>query len=877
MPMKVLDRMYERLELSRTDCDDTTLFFELMYLGELVLKTLVVGMIAAMEDDRDRHRYRLEHALVRASGLGDWCNALDDLLTGPASVTVTPAAQIERTELTKACDVRTESTWQASAVASIIEACRILDPDYSTGDNGRVSLRIWLRHFAWLRNKTRGHGATTADTCNRISDPLDKSISLIATNFKLFQREWSFLHRNLSGKYRVMPISDGAASLDYLKRQNDASLLDGIYVVFETMPRFVELMYTDIGFSDFYLCNGGYNGRSFEALSYITDTRKTIEDQRFDSPPSPLPESETEGRGTLDTQGNVFGNLPTRQRDYVERPQLQDSLAKALLNDRHAIITLVGRGGIGKTSLAVEVLHRLANSDQVMDRFFAVLWFSARDVDLTERGPKLVRPRVVSIGDVADQFVELLEPRASREKHFKKNEYLAEQLTKADPGPLLYVFDNFETVREPQAMYDWLDSYIRPPNKILITTRLRDFKGDYPVEVGGMRREEFDKLVAATSRRLGISEMLNDDFCNMLFDQSDGHPYVVKLLLGDLEKEGRLVNITQLVAGKDDVLQALFERTFSQLSPLARRIFLTLCGWRSTVPRLAVEAAVLRVAEEPVDAARAVEELIRSSMIEVPRTPDGDDFLSVPLAAAVFGKKKLTVSTLYSATQADLEFLHMFGAAKNTDVERGLMPRLGQMFRSVARKISADKSDDSLASYRPVLEHIARRHAPAWLLLAALYEEQQTQSGDDLALDSVGHYLEEFPGDLDAWSRLVRLYHRKGDYSGEAQAIVSRAVRPESTFELASEAAFMLSAMHNAGHLSNMPMDERSILFKGLLSRLERDQAEASATDYSRMAWLAIHSKDKEAAADYVRSGLARDPANRHIRKLQKRLIPDEG
>jgi hypothetical protein len=263
-------------------------------------------------------------------------------------------------------------------------------------------------------------------------------------------------------------------------------------------------------------------------------------------------------------------------------------------------------------------------------------------------------------------------------------------------------------------------------------------------------------------------------------------------------------------------------------------------------------------------------------MIEVSRTPDGDDFLSVPLAAAVFGKKKLTVSALYSATQTDLEFLRMFGAAKNTDVERGLMPRLSQMVRSVARKVSTDKSDDSLASYRPVLEHIARQHAPAWLLLATLYEEQQTQSGDELALDSVRHYLEEFPADLDAWGRLVRLYHRQGDHGGEAQAIVNRAVRPESTFELVSEAAFRLSAMHNDGHLSNMPVDERSILFKDLLSRLDRDQSEASATDYSRMAWLAIHSKDKESAIAYVRSGLARDPSNRHIRKLQEHLIPDE-
>jgi hypothetical protein len=42
----------------------------------------------------------------------------------------------------------------------------------------------------------------------------------------------------------------------------------------------------------------------------------------------------------------------------------------------------------------------------------------------------------------------------------------------------LFVFDNFETVRSPAELYIWIDTYVRPPDKVLITTRFRDFKGD---------------------------------------------------------------------------------------------------------------------------------------------------------------------------------------------------------------------------------------------------------------------------------------------------------------------------------------------------------------------------------------------------------------
>jgi hypothetical protein len=40
-------------------------------------------------------------------------------------------------------------------------------------------------------------------------------------------------------------------------------------------------------------------------------------------------------------------------------------------------------------------------------------------------------------------------------------------------GPFLFVFDNFETVVSPGEAFAWIDTYIRSPNKALITTRIR--------------------------------------------------------------------------------------------------------------------------------------------------------------------------------------------------------------------------------------------------------------------------------------------------------------------------------------------------------------------------------------------------------------------
>jgi len=58
-------RMRERIDLARKD-SDTTLFYDLLSYGEMVVKFTVAGLLAAVPDDRSRSRYRHIYNLVRA-------------------------------------------------------------------------------------------------------------------------------------------------------------------------------------------------------------------------------------------------------------------------------------------------------------------------------------------------------------------------------------------------------------------------------------------------------------------------------------------------------------------------------------------------------------------------------------------------------------------------------------------------------------------------------------------------------------------------------------------------------------------------------------------------------------------------------------------
>ena len=473
----------------------------------MVIKIMVAGMVAAVQDDRDRHRYSQIHRLVRADGLGEWTSALDDIFSGPTSQFLLPEARDVRKQFTQKVGV---GNWQYEALAALRESLAALGADVG-GMPGKGSCGQWFQDFVTLRNKTRGHGAARPSSLALVCQLLEKSIDTITDNLSPFQLPWAYIRRNLSGKYRVSVMGGDGSVFDSIKRRTDVAIEDGVYVALGPLCR-VELLESDPDLIDFYLPNGAFNDKRHEILSYITGDCKFRDSRPYLLPATQLPPSETQGLGNLDVQGNCFGNLPTVQKGYISRQNLERTLREQLRLETHPIVTLNGPGGIGKTSLALEVLWQLAHEPE--PRFAEIVWFSARDIDLLPDGPKVVRPHGVTLDDFAAEHANLLEPTDRCSKGFKPTEFLARQLEKSDYGPTLFVFDNFETVRSPGEIFAWLDTYIRQPNKILITTRIRgEFRADYPVEVGGMSDEESMALIKSTSDNLGIWHLLNDEYC----------------------------------------------------------------------------------------------------------------------------------------------------------------------------------------------------------------------------------------------------------------------------------------------------------------------------------------------------------------------------
>lgn len=852
-----LKQMLRRASASKEE-SDTAYFYDLMTIGEMVTKFVTLFLVANIDDDVERTRYRYEYRLVRADGIGEYADIIADIVTGSAANYLPRCVRdVELVELNSKLN---DGTWQLDAVRNINGCLEALGASGNTISK-KSSLKIWFSNFSVLRNKTKGHGSITPSQCSSVIESLENAIFPLIENSSVFKRNWAYLFQNMNGKYRVSCFGNSTKQFDYLKSSCEYKFQNGVYIYTDT-PRCVTLIKSNAELTKYLVVNGNFDGNQFEVHDYYQNLNEREDASAYVEPPQSLPNSITCG-SKLSVIGDSFTNIPICHEEYIQRDELEEELHRVLLDeDRYPIVTLKGRGGIGKTSLALHVINDVLHRNP--ERFNIAIWFSARDIDLTPEGPKQVKAVVINQQDISFEYFR----QVGNDRISKKNiiDDFSKELTSSSLGKALFVFDNFETLSCPIEIYEWLSTFVRNPNKILITSRLnRNFKADYPIDVKGMNESQCRELILSTAKKLNITNLLTDDYLNKLIEESDGHPYVIKIILGEVCKAGKASEIKRIVSGKDKMLDALFKRTYATLSIAAKRVFLTLSSWRSVIPYIALESVIMRSENENMDFDAVIDELEKSSLIEIVERKD-DLFISVPLAASIYGSQELDVSSMKIQILNDRQLLMEFGAG-NARGKATLESHISRKVKALKERI---KTFDDFMREISSLEYLSSKYPNIWYDIAYFYNKFGCVEKEKGCYREILKVEREHSKRIELWKKLRDLSFSDNDWEGESAALLEIVNIPSVPYEDISDAAQRINKYYSENS-SNDDLS-RNFLIKVVINKMEGRIKEANAVDCSRLAWLFLNMQIEHSALKYAKLGLTKDDKNLHCQNLVKKL-----
>jgi WD40 repeat protein/transcriptional regulator with XRE-family HTH domain len=303
-------------------------------------------------------------------------------------------------------------------------------------------------------------------------------------------------------------------------------------------------------------------------------------------------------------------------------------LSEWILDERCRVISLLGMGGIGKSALAVTLMHRLAKEFEV------VIWRSVRDAP--------------SCGALLDECIQVLAPQALQEVSVSLERRLSLLLEHLRSRRVLLVMDNLETLlvegensgheRPGYEDYGRLLRRIAETEHqscLLLTSRekpneLVSLEGNRsPVRVlrlSQLRSEACEQLLTEIEVRGTEAERAR------LIEFYGGNPLALKIVARSIIDlfGGEITTFLEQGALIFGGVRELLNHQFARLSELEQTVLLWLAIMRepSTIDELKM---VLVRPVPPVRLLEAVERLYRRSLLESGQKPGSFTLQSVVL------------------------------------------------------------------------------------------------------------------------------------------------------------------------------------------------------------------------------------------------------
>ncbi|NEB73779.1 AAA family ATPase [Streptomyces sp. SID14478] len=257
-------------------------------------------------------------------------------------------------------------------------------------------------------------------------------------------------------------------------------------------------------------------------------------------------------------------NLPAPEFDetgFFGRRQEIDRIKKAI-KGAYPVVSILGDGGIGKTSIALKVAYELL--DDPKNKFDAFVWVSAKATILTVGEIRRISDAIESSLGLFASAVEQL----GGKKAASSGDPVAEVLEYLEHFRVLLILDNLETVLD-QRLRDFLLD-LPMGSKVMVTSRI-GLGIENPVALSPLSDHDATRLLYTLARVRDVKALqgLPAPAVTKMVQAMKGHPAYIRWFVAGVQSG---IRPEELLRGNELLLDYCMSNVYGYLSEQARSV-----------------------------------------------------------------------------------------------------------------------------------------------------------------------------------------------------------------------------------------------------------------------------------------------------------------
>jgi len=436
-------------------------------------------------------------------------------------------------------------------------------------------------------------------------------------------------------------------------------------------------------------------------------------------------------------------NLPAAEYDetgFIGRNKIVANI-KQVLKGAYPVISIVGDGGIGKSSLALKIAYDLLDTSE----FDSIVWVSAKTSLLTTT-------EIIRIESAISDSLGMLSAAARQlGGDVAVSDPLEEVLSYLGHFRILLILDNLETVLD-ETLRDFLGR-LPMGSKVLITSRIGIGAYEYPVKLGPLEEREGVRLLRALARNVDLLMRTSDLSIARYVKTMGGRPLYIRWFVSAVQAGSRPEDVLNNSAL---LLDYCMSNVYNYLSDDSRVVLRAL----QAVPGLHSQADLAFLTG-------MITQNLQNALLQLTNT------YFVTLQSSSY---RVSPETLYQLSEFSLGYLDKHHPVSS--IQRNQLRQRNQSLYDTGRRIRADYQANPY-SHRTLEIRGEGDFAVARQLIDAISLVRRNQVND--AEELIRNAKELAPGYHEVHRVEAYLRTQEGDYPGAISAYErARELEPDS-------------------------------------------------------------------------------------------------